>query len=235
MKRNIMKILALMLALMLVLCACGESEEQVGGNVTPIATETPATEVPEAQMSLGQIEGGIYANSYLDLQIVLDSSWVYKSAEELQELPTDVADLFKDTELAEDMAGLQQFTDMMAESVEQMASINVLFQKLDMKTRLAYAALSEEQIIDATMEQADVLRAAYTAAGIMVEKMEKVTVTFMGQERTAIKTTASIQDIPYFTLQIFEFKRGQYSATITLATYLEDNTESLLDLCSPIA
>jgi hypothetical protein len=69
----------------------------------------------------------------------------------------------------------------------------------------------------------------------MVEKMEKVNVTFLGEDRVALKTYSTIQDIPYITLQIFEYHLGQYSVTITFATYLEDNTESLLDLCAPIA
>jgi ABC-type molybdate transport system permease subunit len=41
--------------------------------------------------------------------------------------------------------------------------------------------------------------------------------------------------VAYYILQIFETKLGQYSATITFASYIEDKTESLLDLCSPIA
>ena len=227
---KMMRLLALMLALMMVLCACGDSKESVSGSVTPAATE-PA----EKEISLGRMEGGIYTNNYVGFQMELGSDWVYYGAEELQELPSDVVEMFKDSELGQAMDGVEQFTDMMAESVERMASINVLCQKMDMTTRLAYAALDDDAIVDLTLGQQDMLIEAYASAGIMVEKMEKVNVTFLGEDRVALKTYSTIQDIPYITLQIFEYHLGQYSVTITFATYLEDNTESLLDLCAPIA
>jgi hypothetical protein len=231
MKRtNTVRLLALMLALMMVLCACGDSKESVSGSVTPAATE-----VPEKEVSMGRLEGGVYTNNYAGFQMTLDSDWVYYSAEELQELPENVAEMFKDTDLGETAANLEQFTDMMAESTERLASVNVLYQKLDMKTRLAYAVLSDAEILDEVLKISDQMVEAYAAAGITVDRMEKVTVNFLGQERVALKTYASIQGLPYFTLQVFEYHLGQYSVTTTFATYLEDNTESLLDLCAPIA
>jgi hypothetical protein len=231
MKRtNTVRLLALMLALMMVLCACGDSKETVSGSVSPAATE-----VPEKEVSMGRLEGGVYTNNYAGFQMTLDSDWVYYSAEELQELPENVAEMFKDTDLGETAANLEQFTDMMAESTERLASVNVLYQKLDMKTRLAYAVLSDAEILDEVLKISDQMVEAYAAAGITVDRMEKVTVNFLGQERVALKTYASIQGLPYFTLQVFEYHLGQYSVTTTFATYLEDNTESLLDLCAPIA
>ena len=65
--------------------------------------------------------------------------------------------------------------------------------------------------------------------------MEKVSVTFAGKERSALHTTATIQDIPYYTLQFFDFDLGDYAVTTTLASYVEDNTGNLLDLFSPVA
>lgn len=234
MKRtNMARLLAMLLALMLVLCACGDSKESISGTVTPVATEAP--EAPEKEVSLGRLEGGVYTNNYVGFQMTLDSDWVYYSAEELQDLPDNVNEMFKDSSLAEAMEGVEQFTDMMAESTERLASVNVLYQKMDMTTRLAYAVLSDDQILDEVLKMSDQMVEAYASAGIMVDRMEKVTVNFLGQERVALKTYASIQDIPYFTLQVFEYRLGQYSVTTTFATYLEDNTESLLELCSPIA
>ena len=228
-KTTAMRLFALILALMMVLCACGDSKDQISGTVTPAATEAA-----EKEMSLGRIEGGIYTNNYVGFQMELDSNWTYYSAEELQEIPSNVADLFKDSELGQSMSSVEQFTDMMAESAEYLATINVLCQKIDVQTRLVYAALDNEAILDLMLEQSDMLLEAYTAAGITVEKMEKVNVTFLGEERIALKTTSNIDGIPYITLQLFEYHLGQYSVTTTFATYLEDNTEVLLDLCTPL-
>lgn len=260
MKRtNMMKLFALLLALAMVLCACGGGEEEVRGTVAPVteepsetaasATEAPETEPPvpettvpateapageENTMSLGRIEGGTYTNDYAGIAIELSSDWAYYTAEELQEMPDNVAEMFEDTEIGDAMNTVTQFTDMMAESVEELASINVLFQKMDMSTRLAYATLDNDAILDATLAQSDLMIDSYAQAGIMVETMEKVYVTFLGEERVALKTCATMQGVPYFTLQVFDFHRGQYSVTITFASFMEDKTESLLELCYAI-
>lgn len=94
MKRNPIRILALILALMMVLCACGDGKENVSGTVTP-ATEG----VADKEMSLGRIEGGTYTNDYVGFTIELGGDWVYYSAEELQDLPENIAEAIKDTEL----------------------------------------------------------------------------------------------------------------------------------------
>ena len=228
-KTTMMRLFALVLALMMVLCACGDSKDQISGTVTPAATEAA-----EKEMSLGRIEGGIYTNNYVGFQMELDSNWTYYSAEELQDIPSNVAEMFKDSELGQNVDTVNQFTDMMAESVEDLASINVLCQKMDVQTRLVYATMDDEAIVDMMLEQSDLLIEAYASAGITVEKIEKVTVNFLGQQRFALKTTSSIEGLPYIALQLFEYHLGQYSVTTTFATYLEDNTESLLDLCTPL-
>ena len=60
--------------------------------------------------------------------------------------------------------------------------------------------------------------------------MESVKVSFLGQERTALKTEYTMEGVPYYTLQLFDFDLGQYSITLTLASFVEDNTADLLDL-----
>ena len=46
----------------------------------------------------------------------------------------------------------------------------------------------------------------------------------------ALHTIAVVQNVPYYTLQFFDFDLGAYSVTLTLASYEEDNTMSLADL-----
>ena len=257
MKKNAMKLLALALALMLVFTGCGKSQEDVGGNVVSNETvaqtipggnvEQPATEattapVPETTapaeenpLSLGRMEGGVYTNSYVGFSCALDENWTFYSAEELQQIPYNIAGMMEGSELGAALEGVQQFTDMMAENVNDLTTMNVLYQKLSMQERLAYAVLTEEEIIDATLGQKDMIVEAYETAGMTVISMEKTTVTFMGEERTAIKGEFTVQDVPYFTLQLFDYQLGEYSVTTTLASYVEDNTASLLELFQPVA
>ena len=82
-------------------------------------------------------------------------------------------------------------------------------------------ALTEDQIADETMKQKDMLFESYAAAGINASSMEKMTVTFLGEERAALHTSATVQGVPYYILQFFDFDLGSYTVTTTLASYQE--------------
>ena len=128
------------------------------------------------------------------------------------------------------MANVTQFTDMYAENLEALTTVNVLLQKQEWNQILAYSLMDEQSVLEATLEQKDLMIQAYAQADILVESMEIVTVTFLGEEHYALKTVAENQGMPYYCLQVFDFWLGKYSATITFASFLEDNTEGLLEL-----
>ena len=142
------KWIVLMLTLVLIfsMTACGEAQESsVAGKVEPSAEPTEASEKP---VSMGRLEGGTYINEYTGYACALDSNWAFYTAEELQELPENVQELLADTEIGDNMEGIAQFTDMMAENVEELVTVNVMYTKLGMQERLVYAVMSDEQIID---------------------------------------------------------------------------------------
>lgn len=234
------KLICLLLVLPLVLCACGGSEKPVSGQVVPVQTEAAPAETtapaPEDRpVSLGRMEGGEYINEYVGYGCKLDSSWSFYTAEELQELPGNIAELLEGTEMGENMEQYTQISDMMAENVEELVTMNVQYTKLGMQERLAYAMVSEEEILQQVLNQKDTMISAYAQAGIEVFSMEMVSVTFLGQPRHAIHTTAQIQGMDYFILQIFDHHLGQYSVVTTFGSYLEDKTEAMLDLFYPLA
>ena len=240
------KIIAILLALTLMLAGCSQNtapsgtvetnpaatEAPVSGTVetAPPAEETEApTEAPaeEKEISLGRMEGGIYTNAYAGFGCELDANWTFYTAEELQQLPTDVAELFEDTDMD---LGYDQISDMMAENVNDMTTMNVLYTRVSMAERVAYAAMTDEEIVDATLEQKDAIITAYEQAGIQVDSIEKITVNFLGEERAAIHTVCAIEGYPYYILQISDYHLGQYGVTLTFSSYFEDNTTSMLDL-----
>ena len=165
------RIIALTLALLMVLSmtACGEkpapTEAPTAATTEPTAapteaateasteapTEAPteATE-PENSLALGTVENGTYTNTYAGIGCDLDSSWIIYTADQLQELPDMTQQMVEGTELEELMANVTQFTDVFAENVDMLATMNVLFQKLDMSQRLAYAVMDEKAVLDAT-------------------------------------------------------------------------------------
>ena len=105
-----------------------------------------------------------------------------------------------------------------------------LYQQQKAKTYV----LTEEQILQAVLGQKDLMIDAYAQAGIEVSDMQMVEITFLGQTRHAIHTTAAIQGVAYYTLQVFDNHLGQYSVVTTFGSYVQDNTESMLELFYPL-
>ena len=225
---------ALFLSLILVLSmtACGKTtESSVAGKVEPTEEATEAAETP---VSMGRLEGGTYINEYTGYACDLDSNWAFYTAEELQELPENVQEILADTEIGDNMEGIPQFTDMMAENVEKLVTVNVMYTKVGMQERLVYAVMSDEQIIEEVLKQKDSMIEAYAQAGMDVESMEKVTINFLGQERTAMKTVSNVDGVTQYTLQVFDYHLGQYSVTLTATSFVEDNTQWVMDQFYPV-
>lgn len=234
MKKTI-SLLAVVLALTLLLTGCAGKAPQTG-----ITTTTkPAEETVD--VSLGQVEGSVYENAFVGYGCALDENWAVYSAEELQDLSDLTKEMLKDTELLESSEQYHYFLDMKAENATDLTVINVGYTYLSVKDRLANALLNEEQLVDSTISQKDTLAESFAATGITLNSMEKAQINFIGQQRWAIHTDAvisdeAIGDVPYYVLQIFDMTPGAaYYVTLTLASYLDDNTEALLDLFYPVS
>lgn len=208
------------------------TEEDEATDDSEATEEAGATEeeVADTPLSLGRIQGGVYTNEYVGMACELDSSWTFYTAEELQDLDSLVDEMVEGSTIGDAIQNLEQFMDMQAENVDELISMNVVYQKLNMQQRLAYAVATEDEIIEQTLAQKDLLVESYAQAGIMVEEMTKKTITFMGEERAALWTKSTMEGIDYYTLQIMNCKLGQYSVTITLASFVEDKTENMLEL-----
>lgn len=236
------KVLAVFLVLSLLLAGCGaeKTEAEVAGKLEPTNVPTESAEaatdpvLEETPVSMGQLEGGIYTNTYAGFGCELGSDWLFYGAEELQDLPGNVREMIADTELGDAMEGINQFVDMMAENVNEKVTMNVLYQKQNMQERLGFAMLSDEEILDATLEQKDMMIESYTQAGMLVESVEKCTVTFLGEERMALRTVGTTQDVPFVIVQVFDYHLGQYSVTLTITSYIEDKSQQMLDLFYPV-
>lgn len=232
--------LALFLVLCLLLTACGssaKSQEAVSGKIEPITTEPAATEsaAEERPVTMGRMEGGNYVNEYAGFGCNLDSSWTFYSAEELQDMPENVKEMLEGSELGDSINTVKQFTDMLAENLENLTTMNVLYQELDADERIVYAMLDERDQLELALEEKDMLIEAYAQGGFDVQSMEIVTVNFLGQQRSALKTASTTEGVPYYTLQLFDYGLGRYSVTLTLASFVDDNTEALMELFYPVS
>ncbi len=229
----------------MVLFACSDNKEDIAGKVEQnqesVGADKGNTENEGQQdktdstqedknLSLGSIEGGTYTNEYLGIGCKLDENWTLFTAEELQELPQAVKDAMDGTDLGESMEGIEQIMDMKADNVEELTTINIVYAKVDLQERLYVLSSGEEVAVDSVLSQSEMMKEGYANAGIEVQKMEKVKVQFLGKERIGLKMEAMTEDVPYYTLQLFDYTAGKYSATLTFASYVEDKTEELLDL-----
>ena len=206
-----------------------EPESAGSEDAQPEGTESAAAEEePGNEFALGTMQGGIYENTYVGYGCALDENWAYKTAEELQDISDLTQAIFEQGGV--DIAAYSQITDMMAERLDPISSINIQYTALGAEERMAHMLAGEEGIIDVTMQQKDTLIATYAQVGIEVSSIEKVSVTFCGEQRWAIRTEATVQGIPYYLIQLFDTNIGPYFVTLTLGSFEVDATEELLAL-----
>ena len=246
MKRKLITLVVLLLTATLLLQACSSIEDiagqltpnnngsnQIGGNVAPNEDNADADQKDPA-VSLGRFNGGKYTNNYVGYSCTLDENWEIFTAEELQELPDAVKDALAGSDLGDAVQDMPQIADMMAQNVTDLLSINILYQKLSLLDRARYAKMSEDAIAEEYLSQKELIAESYQQAGITILKMEKKQVTFLGEPRVAVLTSAQTQGMDYYTLQIFDFNLGSFGVVTTFGSYVENNTEDMLSLFSPI-
>ena len=220
------------------LVGCGAQSQAPGGTITPntAATEnidepTEAPTEPKPEAGLGAMEGGVYTNKYAGFSVELNEKWTFAGAEALQQLPEDIKSILTDSEIVDNMDKYPSIIDMKAEHSESLCTMNVLYQKMDLPTRLSCASITEKQYIDALLEQKDLLESTYTSAGFQNVYMEVVEVKFAGQDRTALRTACTLENgVPYYFVQLFYHQLGAYSVTVTLGSFVNDYTDDLLDM-----
>ena len=204
----------LVLVLMLSLCACGE--KNVSGTVSPQEEQT------EVDFQLGVTTGGKYESTFLGIGCSLDDSWSFASQEELAQMIGTTAEMFDNEEYAEQMKNTDMFYDMAAAADDGLVNINIIIQNMGL---LYGMALSEEKYIEISQEG---LEEQLSSAGFTLEGAEAGTVTFAGQERSGLHITCTYQGIAYYCQQVY-IKQGNYMSVITLASFFEDDTDSMLD------
>ncbi len=249
MKNNTTKLLAILLASLMALTACGgnKDSETTDNNKETIAetaapetaapeTDAPETAAPETDgpsLTAGVVENNIYTNECLGFSINLEG-WDYNTSVELEEFSQSIVDMVAKTEAYGDYMAANPtslITDLLAYYDNGLTSINIQFHNQD----AALNSMDDETILDLVYAtQKDAIVSGMEETGITVTSFEKVTITFLGSEIPALKTVASVEGIPCYVLQIQKFNLGGFYANITFSSTVEDFTDLLASLCYPI-
>lgn len=165
------------------------------------------------QVTLGTWQNGTYTNTYAGFACALAENWNCQLA---------------GAEQGDAPVTAERITDLKADNEETLSSLHVQYRKHSAELLQYYQTMTSEQLVDAVLESKDEMIKTYEESGILVTSMEKVQVTFAGQECFALRTQATIQDVPYYTTQIFVFGEGLYGVTLTAASFETDKTADLL-------
>lgn len=230
-------LLALLMVFSMTLTACGSDDgakNNEGKNTTTDSAGSTGKNEDDKGLSLGGYDSNVYTNYYIGLTCRLDENWTVYSADELQDLPDSVQDIYEGSDLGDAMDDYEQIFDMAAENATDLTSINIVYTKLKEAEKQLYWNMTQEETVDAILSQKDMLISAYTQAGVSVQELTKVQVQFMGQECYGIHMKATVQGIMLYTLQFPFFQEGDFSVTLTLSSYQLDKTEALMQLFAPI-
>lgn len=166
----------------------------------------------------GTMSGSTYTNTYAGFACSLDSMWVYMSAAELQEKNSN-----SPTGAAGGAADATRILDMKAQNVMELTFVEVAYQQAD-------ASLTDEQLTDAVAQDPQALIAEYATDHITVSNVEKVQVSFLGQQRTALAITATAEGMPYYAVRIITGGDSGYAVSLTVSSFAMDKTDSILSL-----
>lgn len=232
--KNMKKLLALMLALSMLtlLAACGSGPR--GSLSTPADSGSAAPESapepnPETQDGLqpGSTVGGVYENAFAGIGCRLDETWTYLSDEEILAQNEIVIDSIDDEELARLLSSKSTFFDMLATSEEGLATVNVVAENLGL---LYGSVLDTGSYVDIALKS---FESNSASMGLTVSSCEKRSFDFCGKSTDGISLSGTI-NIEGVDVEMFEriacVKAGSYMFVVTACTYVEDNTEDVLNL-----
>jgi len=177
----------------------------------------------DREICLGVVYEDMYYNDYLYLCMDIPYNWSYKTAEELQELPTTSRELFTDHEW-------YQIMDFSAASADQTKSIDIMYQYVKPEVKAVYDMMTEEQCVDLMLDNSDSLIENYESLGLTVSYIKKETRTFCDEERTVMVMKGELQGEVVYMITLTFFHTTDAMVLMNFVSAGEDNSQELMDL-----
>lgn len=166
----------------------------------------------EKKFALGKLENGKYTNSYIGASFEAGEPWDMSAA-------TDSGEV--------DYEGAYQINDFQANNPDDMQSVNITFQHLTEEDRKELEGLSEKECVEKLIKEGG-MESNYAQQGFTVNELAPKEVEFLGEKRVAVYLALEFFGMEFFILQLIDFKCGEYMPIITVESYYEDNTQSVL-------
>ena len=219
------RLLAMVLAVVLLLCLCACEEEPQNSEPiqTTAPTTVPATASGEKDPQLGEFADGTYFNDFLGIRCTVSEEWTVYSDAQLAQLNGLVLDTMTDEDLVEQLKKSNVGHLFYATADGGHKSINVVLENVGVVNGVlldekAYAALSVEQ-----------LPAALQSMGLTDVTAEETTVSFVGTDHAAVRVHGKLTGVNFYE-KIICIKVGSYFGLVTVASYHEDATDTLLKM-----
>lgn len=185
--------------------------------ITACGTSDPQETTEPAGPILGITEGNTYTNAFFGMGCTMDESWIVANEEQLAQIMGVTTDALTEANL--DSSGTAY--SFYAASSDGLSSVNIVMENLG----LVYGTILDAKTYAETSAQQ--LPAAMESLGLSNVTTEVTTVTFAGQEHTAIKLSAAMSGINFYETLVC-IKQGSYMAVITAASYYENTTDDIL-------
>ena len=209
MKKWMVKAGALLLALSL--CGCGKKAADI----------KPA--------DFGTFQNGVYENAYAGVGIHLDQEWTALTAQEIQDLPDNAQELVKNTEISKKESALSKFMDFTAYN-PQADSFNIACVELTDGVQQAYLEMSQEQAVDGLLKNMGALMSSFASAGMDVQKVDKVQVSYLGKQWPAIQVTSLVNGSTVYMLRVMDYSLGgKYGMNLSITSLSEERLPEILN------
>ena len=220
-------ILAVIMALFFV--ACGDENvkgtvEQTGSqnqsSVPAGGNKTDSDSSEADEFSVGASANNKYENAYFGIGCTLDSNWVFSTDDEIKQMNDMSLDLIGE-EYAEAIKNASLIYDMMATVPGGIESVNIVIENVGV---LYGSLLSTDEYLDNSVSSVE---GALESMGFDNVSAEKGTLVFAGSERPILSVSASVAEFS-MNETIVVLKKGNYIASITVASDSEENSKKIL-------
>ncbi len=151
----------------------------------------------------------------------LPSDWVFYNDEQIAELNNITTELAGE-EFAEAIKNANLIYDMFAMTTDSTCNMNVVMEKIDP------ILISTIDLEESIKSQFDTIKTSYQNMGYSNIDIKYQKLTVDGKGLDGAKIAAEIQGIKFYAV-LFMFKKGSYTANVTITSLVTDKTQDLID------